>query len=142
MAPKIAKLPTGHHTIAFLEKRLNTVFKKDCETRINAEKNESVGALVIYNLEETDVRLDQNFQKFLGIDSKLGIRTYMKRLNSPSSYCIHCDLMNKTENLLNGKPSNPLAKFQIRGNPFEKIDCIKPPQHCVTLITGVNICIV
>lgn len=67
MAPKIAKLPIGHHTIAFLEKRLNTVFKKDCETRINAEKNESVGALVIYNLEETDVRLDQNLQKFLEI---------------------------------------------------------------------------
>ena len=34
--------------------------------------------------------------------------------------------MNKTENLLNGKPSNLLAKFSIRGRPYEKIDYISP----------------
>ena len=31
--------------------------------------------------------------------------------------------MNKTENLFNGKPSNLLAKFSIRGRSYEKIDC-------------------
>ena len=34
--------------------------------------------------------------------------------------------MNKTENLLNGKPSNLLAKFSVRGQPYEKIDYISP----------------
>ena len=34
--------------------------------------------------------------------------------------------MNKTENLLNGKPSNLLAKFLIRGQPYEQIDYISP----------------
>lgn len=33
-----------------------------------------------------------------------------------------------TENLLNRKPSNLLAKFSIRGNAYEKIDCIASPQ--------------
>ena len=33
--------------------------------------------------------------------------------------------MNKTENLLNGKPSN-LAKFSIHRKPYEKIDYISP----------------
>ena len=32
--------------------------------------------------------------------------------------------MNKTENLLNGQPSNLLAKFSIQGRPYEKIDYI------------------
>lgn len=73
-----------------------------------------------------------NLQKFLGIGQKIGIRTYIKRLTSPTSYFIHRDLMknNKiiTENLLNRKPSNLLAKFSIRGNAYEKIDCIASPQ--------------
>ena len=34
--------------------------------------------------------------------------------------------MNKTENLLNGKPSNLLAKFSIHGRPYEKIDYFSP----------------
>ena len=50
----------------------------------------------------------------------------IKKFKTPHSYFIHCDLMNKTENLLNGKPSNLLAKFSIRGRPYEKIDYISP----------------
>ena len=50
----------------------------------------------------------------------------IKKLKTPHSYFIHCDLMNKTENLLNGKPSNLLAKFSIRGKPYAKIDYISP----------------
>ena len=57
-----------------------------------------------------------------GIDADLVI----KKFKTPHSYFIHCDLMNKTENLLNGKPSNLLAKFSIRGKPYEKIDYISP----------------
>ena len=50
----------------------------------------------------------------------------IKKFKTPHSYFIHCDLINKTENLLNGKPSNLLAKFSIRGQPYEKIDYISP----------------
>ena len=50
----------------------------------------------------------------------------IKKFKTPHNYFIHCDLMNKTENLLNGKPSNLLAKFSIRGQPYEKIDYISP----------------
>lgn len=37
--------------------------------------------------------------------------------------------MSKTENLLNGKPSNLLAKFSIRGNQYENIDYVATPHH-------------
>lgn len=67
--------------------------------KVNAEKNESLEALVIYNLNDEDARIDTDLQKFLGVEQtpavqlKLGTRTYIKRLNSPSSYFIHCDAM-------------------------------------------------
>ena len=53
----------------------------------------------------------------------------LKKFKSPHSYFIHCDLTNKTENLFNGKPSNLLAKFSIRGKPYEKIDYVSPPHE-------------
>ena len=40
---------------------------------MNAEKNQSVRALVIYNLKEEDVRVDLDKQKFLGVEQKLGV---------------------------------------------------------------------
>lgn len=67
--------------------------------KVNAEKDESLGALVIYNLKDEDVRFDTDLQKFLGVEQtpavslKLGTRTNIIRLNSPSSYFIHCDAM-------------------------------------------------
>ena len=46
--------------------------------------------------------------------------TYVNKLNSPSSYFIHCDLIDKNNNLLNGKRSDLLAKF-VRDKPYEKV---------------------
>ena len=75
------------------------------ETKVEAEKYESVAALVIYNLEEENVIFGPNLQALFGlINPKLGKRTYIKCLMAPTSYFIHSDFMSKTENLLNGKP--------------------------------------
>ena len=69
----------------------------------------------------------QNLQKlFYVVNPKISADLVIKKFKTPHSYFIHCDLMNKTENLLNGKPSNLLAKFSIRGKPYEKIDYISP----------------
>ena len=57
--PKSGKLLAGYCTLDFLGKQLKIVFERVLETRVNAEKNQSVGVLVIYNLKETDARLDQ-----------------------------------------------------------------------------------
>ena len=40
---------------------------------VNAEKNQSVRALVIYNLKEEDVRVDLHKQKFLGVEQNLAL---------------------------------------------------------------------
>ena len=111
----------GHHTpesMLYFFKTINYFSK------INSPQ----GILVLPNLEnKTVTTISQNLLELFdalhpGIDADLVI----KKFKTPHSYFIHCDLMNKTENLLNGKPSNLLAKFSIRGQPYEKIDYISP----------------
>ena len=42
---------------------------------------------------------------------------------------IHCDLVDKDQNLLNGKASTVLARFDICGKPFEKVNYQATQQH-------------
>ena len=60
--------------------------------------------------------------ELLGIGSNLLFKTFLKRLSSPSAYFIRCDLVDKEQNLLNGSPSTVLARFDIKGDPYEKIN--------------------
>ena len=66
--------------------------------------------------------------QLLGIQ-RLSFITFVKQLTSPSTYFVHCDLIDKRQNLLNGKPSTVLARFDIRGQPFEKVHYQTPQQH-------------
>ena len=85
------------------------------------------GILVLPNPENKKITgITPNLRELFGIDPRIGADLTIKKFKRPHSYFIHCDLMNKTENLLNGKPSNLLAKFSIRGQPYEKIDYISP----------------
>ena len=66
--------------------------------------------------------------KLLGIQ-KVEFNTFVKRLQTPSTYFVHCDLIDKKQNLLNGKPSTVLASFDVRGQPFEKVHYQTPQPH-------------
>ena len=76
-----------------------------------------------------NVKLSRNLSELLGIGSNLLFITFVKRLTSPSTYFIHCDLVDKRQNLVNGKPSTVLARFDLRGKPFEKIYYQTAQQH-------------
>ena len=60
------------------------MFKKKVSSTVNADRKQSVGVLVIYNLKEEDVRIDSDLQILLGVEQKpgvrlqLGTRTYIK----------------------------------------------------------------
>jgi len=45
----------------------------------------------------------------------------LKRSKIPTSLFIHCDIVDKQNNALNGRPSTLLAKIDVKGKPFEKI---------------------
>ena len=66
------------------------------------------------------VSFDKNLSELLCIDQELQEIRYVKRMKSPTTYFIHCDLVDKEQNLLNGKPSTVLQTFDIKGKPYEK----------------------
>ena len=84
------------------------------------EINTSVGQLIIINSKLKKINLDRDLAQLLGINRNLSYIKFIKRLENPTSYCIHCDLVDQHLNLLNGKLSNLLGKFDIKGKPFEK----------------------
>ena len=48
---------------------------------------------------------------------------------SPSAYFIHCDRIDRNNNLFNGKRSDLLAKFDVRFKPYEKVRYDSSPQQ-------------
>ena len=112
--------PPGHHTpesMLYFFKTINYF----------SIINSPWGILVLPNVQnKTITGITPNLQKLFDVNPTIDADYVIKKFKTPHSYFIHCDLMNKTENLLNGKPSNLLAKFSIRGKPYEKIDYISP----------------
>ena len=76
-----------------------------------------------------NIRFSVNLVELLGVNPSLTPITIIKQLNSPPTYFIHCDLIDKRQNLLNGKPSTGLARFDIRGKPFERVHYQTTQQH-------------
>ena len=94
---------------------------------ITARVNTPIGLMVIHN--PKNIRFSANLVDLFGVIPALNPITVIKQLNSPTTYFVHCDLIDKRQNLLNGKPSTGLAKFDIRGQPVEKIHYQTPQQH-------------
>ena len=96
---------------------------------IRTQINQPTGALVIYNKTGKKILLNEDFADFLDYEEELNHISFIKRLNSPTTYFVHCDLIDKRQNLLNGKPSTVLARFDIRGQPFQKVHYQTPQPH-------------
>ena len=112
--------PPGHHTPESM-----FYFLKDL--RYFSKIKSPQGILILPNTKNKYlIKITPNLLELFDVNPKINADLVIKKFKTPHNYFIHCDLMNKTENLLNGKPSNLLAKFSIRGQPFEKIDYISP----------------
>ena len=85
-----------------------------------------------------NVKFAKKLVKLLNTDPSLLITLYIKRLNSPSTYFIHCDLLDTEQNLLNGKASTVLARFDIRGKPFERVNYQTTQQHVLRDASSCN----
>ena len=79
--------------------------------KLIAETNTQIGSLVINNPD--NLRFSVNLVELLGVNPSLAQITTIKRLNSPTTYFIHCDLVDKRQNLVNGKPSTVSARFDL-----------------------------
>ena len=120
-----AILLPGHYTVDSLVKEFNTLSTNNKKFVITAKAHTSVGAMIING---GNTRFSHGLLQLLGIKSLSPI-TVVKQLTSPSTYFVHCDLIDKRQNFLSGKPSTVLARFDIRGQPFEKVHYQTTQQH-------------
>lgn len=124
----VKNLLEGHYTLEEIAKAIENIFESD-KFKLPTEINTPQGAMIIYNWENRRIRLDQDLADFLGLGRTLQLFTSIKRLNTPSTYFVYCDLVDPTHNLQNGKKSNLIAMFDVRGKAFEKVHYQTPEQQ-------------
>ena len=83
-----------------------------------------------------EISLSRSLHQLINSGPTLTTITYVKKLNSPSAYFIHCDLIDRNFNFVNNKKSDLLAKIDIKGRPYEKITYdsspLQPIRDCST----------
>ena len=118
----------GHYTLEQFAKIIKEAFT-DQSVDLKAELNTINGGLTISNPYTASIQLTDNLVKLLDLGTSFNGIMDVKQLTSPSTYFVHCDLIDKRQNLLNGKPSTVLARFDVRGKPFEKVHYQTPQPH-------------
>jgi len=119
-AVSISKVLPGHYSLERIAKEIEGLFGK-YNYKLETAINQPIGQLLIRNLGAKLIKLDRDLANLFGIGRKLNRITLIKRLRSPTTYFIHCNLIDKQKNLFNGKRSDVLALFDVKGNPYEKV---------------------
>ena len=125
----ISKLAAGHYDLDSVAKKISDLFSEYHYRWLKAETNTPIGQLVINNFGEKQINLDRDLAKLFRIGQKVPLKTVIKRIISPTAYFIHCDLIDRNYNLFNGKRSDLLAKFDVKGKPYEKVSYHSHPQQ-------------
>ena len=119
----------GFYTVERLAYAFENIFKEKYSITLPTKIHQPTGAMIIINNTGKKVLLDEDLAYLLGTDQELTPLTFVKQLKQATTYFVHCDLIDKKQNLLNGKPSTVLAKFDVRGQPFEKVRYQTPQPH-------------
>jgi len=118
-ALSISKLLPGYYDLESLAKEIEVLFAK-YSYKLETEINQPAGQLIIKNfgVGTKPIELDRDLAGLLGIGRKLKTITFVKRITSLTTYFIHCNLIDEEKNLFNGKKSDVLALFDVKGKPF------------------------
>ena len=76
-----------------------------------------------------EIKVSHNLARLIGTTTTLSQDEYIKKLNCPSTYFIHCNLIDMNQNFLNNENSDLLATFDIKGKPYEKVSYYASPQQ-------------
>ena len=136
----LASIPQGHYTYQSLAEELTQslkIFTNKKEIIIETNKPHSVLKISVLDpINGRGVSLSRSLQQLISSGPTLTKFTYVKKLNSPSAYFIHCDLINRDFNFVNSKKSDLMAKIDIKGRPYEKItyeaSASQPIRDCST----------
>ena len=117
-------IPPGHYTLQSIGKKMQELFEREYVT---VKFDDVKGSIVLENSNSNKIIFDRDLTYLLGLGSRnqrerLKTQTFINRLGSFNNYFINCDLLDKEENLFNGKPSTILACFDISGKSFERVE--------------------
>ena len=127
--PDVTSFPPGHYTLEYLEKQMKSVFTSDNNQPFETEIYTPFSQLIIKNKLKRSALFDDDLKGLVGVDRATAERTTKINLSSPTTYFIHCDLIDKQKNLFNGKMSDIAARFDIKGKPHEKVHYISTDQQ-------------
>ena len=126
----------GYYTLDSLASEIRNSLNKH-KVPLQTDLNTIFGQLLITNPQFKKIVFDSNLGNFLNLKSfTLGFTTAIKKLNSATTYYIHCDLVDKEQNLLNGKPSTVLQTFEITGKAYEKVFYQSGPEHVLREVSS------
>ena len=122
------RITPGNYTLSSIGKKLKEFFNDE---GVEVKFDDASGPIVIENPLNKSVLFDRDLTYLLGLGSgnpreRLKRQAVINRLASFNNYFIHCDLMDKDENLFNGKPSTILACFDVDGKSFERVKYSSP----------------
>ena len=126
---EMSEIPSGHYNLEGLSKLINGMFPSSFVTHLKTKINTPEALLQIKVESSQKFSFGQELNSLLGIDGVLKEITNVKRLSYPSSYFIHCDLIDRDFNFFNNKKSDLLAKIDVKGNPYEKVSYNVTPQQ-------------
>ena len=109
---------------------MDDMFKKRGYDKFKVTKNEPFSRFLINNHGDKEFEFDRDLAAFFGTKRKFQEKStiFVNKLPQ-TAYFIHCDLIDKTQNLFNGKRSDLLALFDIKCGPFKKITYHSSPQQ-------------
>ena len=120
-SPTYVSITAGHYTPESMAKAITVALKKE-NIDIAVETRTSLGVMNILNPKNTySFSLSNNLKALFGVSLQVNSNILVTHFNSNNSYFIHSDLVDKRQNLLNGKPSTLFAKLDVKGQPYTKI---------------------
>ena len=126
----VVKIPPGHYTLESLAQKMDGMFTPHGYERFDMKRNEPFSRLLINNRGNKQFEFDRDLAALFGTGRKFpaNSKIFVNRLPQ-TAYFIHCDLIDKTQNLFNGKRTDLLARFDIKGGPFQKVTYNSSPQQ-------------
>ena len=128
-------IPSGKYTPESLARALEKILSEERGFKVTI-KHSKAGTVILYPHQEK-VKLDRDLSLLLGIDQSLQEKNLSSRFTSLNNYLVHCDLLDKDENLFNGEPSSVLGCFDIAESQFKRVN-YSPPNPVLRKITPRN----
>ena len=131
------RIPPENYTLSSIGKKLEEIFNDE---GIEVKFDDASGPIVIKNPLNKNVLFDRDLTYLLGLGAgnqreRLKKQAVINRLASFNNYFINCDLLDKEENIFNGKPSTILACFDVDGPSFERVE-YSPKEITIKKITS------